>query len=98
MNRPRCPGEARIPAAHGLTVAMATFERFVARATRLYQQGRKEPSGPSRLGIYVRRRSAWAGAELGGAGRRPPAVNARVPKIAKLLLAPGAGPAGLGPQ
>ena len=34
----------------GLTVAEATIERFVERATRLYEQDRKEPSGPSRLG------------------------------------------------
>ena len=39
----------------GLTVAKATIEKFVARATRLYQQDRKEPSGLSRLGICVRR-------------------------------------------
>ncbi|MGR3715677.1 MAG: hypothetical protein ACU0B1_02870 [Thermohalobaculum sp.] len=58
MNRPRCPGEARIRAAHGLTVAKATIEKFVARAPRLYQQDREGPPGPSRLGIYVRR---WLG-------------------------------------
>jgi len=69
MNRPRCPGAARIPAAHGLTVAKATIEKFVARATRLYRQDRTEPSGPSRLGIYVRRWVAWAGVGLGGRPR-----------------------------
>ena len=49
----------------GLTVAKATIEKFVARATRLYEQDRKEPSGPSRLGIYVRRWVAWSGAGTG---------------------------------
>ncbi len=50
----------------GLTVAEATIERFVERATRLYEQDRKEPSGPSRLGVYVRRWVAWSGARVGG--------------------------------
>ena len=46
----------------GLTVAKATIEKFVARAARLYEQDRKEPSGPSQLGMYVRRWVAWSGA------------------------------------
>ena len=46
----------------GLMVAKATIERFVARGTRLYEQDQKEPSGPSRLGMYVRRWVAWAAA------------------------------------
>jgi hypothetical protein len=40
----------------GLTVVKTTIEKFVARAIRLYEQGREEPLSPSRLGIYVRRR------------------------------------------
>ena len=43
----------------GLTVAKATIEKFVERAARLYEQDRKEPSGPSRLGMYVRRWVGW---------------------------------------
>jgi hypothetical protein len=46
----------------GLTVAKATIEKFVERATRLYEQDREEPLSPSRLGVYVRRWLAWAGA------------------------------------
>ena len=44
----------------GLSVATKTIVRFVARATRLYEQDRKEPCSPSRLGMYVRRWVAWA--------------------------------------
>ena len=44
---------------NGLTVAKKTVEKFVARVTRRYEQDRKEPSGPSRLGIYVRRWIGW---------------------------------------
>ena len=45
--------------------AKATIEKFIERATRLYEQDRKERSGPSRLGMYVRRWVRWAGAGLG---------------------------------
>ncbi len=48
----------------GLTVAKATIEKFVERATQLYEQDRKEPCSPSRLGMYVRRWLAWARAGL----------------------------------
>ncbi len=44
----------------GLTVARATIKRFNERAARLYEQDRREPSGPSRLGRYVRRWIGWA--------------------------------------
>ena len=44
----------------GLTVAKATIEKFVERAARLYEQDRKAPLSPSRLGQYVRRWMAWA--------------------------------------
>ena len=47
----------------GLTVARATIEKFVERAFRLYEQDRKEPSGPSRLDTYVER---WRGWVVGG--------------------------------
>jgi len=39
----------------GLTVARQTIARFVARVTRLYEQERERPDGPSALGDYVRR-------------------------------------------
>ncbi len=48
----------------GLRIAKATIERFVERATRLYEQDRKEPCSPSRFGIYVKRWSAWSGAGI----------------------------------
>jgi len=44
----------------GLTVAKDTLERFVERATRLYEQERERPEGPSALGMYVRRWSSRA--------------------------------------
>ncbi len=44
----------------GFTVAARTIEQFVARAIRLYEQDRKEPRGPSRLEMYVRRWAGWA--------------------------------------
>jgi len=43
----------------GLTVAKDTLERFVERATRLYEQ---EQQQTPLLGLYVRRWMAWAGA------------------------------------
>ena len=48
-----------------LTVAKATVERFVERATRLYEQGPGEPEGSHRLGMYVRRWAQWVRAGLG---------------------------------
>ncbi len=52
----------------GLRVATATIQRFVERATRLYEQEREEPGGPSMLGAYVRRWIGWASGGLGPAG------------------------------
>ena len=43
----------------GLTVAKDTLERFVERATRLYEQ---EQQQTPLLGLYIRRWMAWAGA------------------------------------
>ncbi len=43
----------------GLRVAETTIEKFVERATRLYEQER--PDGPSALGMYVRRWVGWVG-------------------------------------
>lgn len=40
---------------HGLAIAEATLASFIERATRLFEQERKKPSGFSRLGRYVRR-------------------------------------------
>jgi hypothetical protein len=44
----------------GLGLAKATIQRFVERAARLYEQGREQPNGCSRLGVYVRRWVGWA--------------------------------------
>jgi RNA-directed DNA polymerase len=52
----------------GITVAAATVQRFVACATRLYEQERRKPEGFLLLGWYVRRWVRWARAWLGGAG------------------------------
>ncbi len=43
-----------------LTLARATWERFVERAHRLYEQERGKPEGFPQLGAYVRRWSGWA--------------------------------------
>ena len=48
-----------------LTVATATVERFVERATRLYEQRPGEPAGSHRLGMHVRRWAQWVRAGLG---------------------------------
>lgn len=45
---------------HGLAIAEATLASFIERATRLFEQERKKPSGFSRFGRYVRRWVAWA--------------------------------------
>ncbi len=50
----------------GLRVAKATIERFVARATRLYEQEREDREGSSALGMYVRRWNGWVKGGLGG--------------------------------
>jgi RNA-directed DNA polymerase len=44
----------------GLRLAEATIQKFVERAARLYEQGREQPNGSSRLGVYVRRWVGWA--------------------------------------
>jgi hypothetical protein len=36
-----------------LRVADDTVKRFIAKATRLYEQEQKVPDGPSTLGLYV---------------------------------------------
>jgi hypothetical protein len=48
-----------------LTAAKATVERFVERATRLYEQRLGEPEGSRRLGMHVRRWAQWVRAGLG---------------------------------
>ena len=45
---------------HGVTVAAATWARFVEHALRLYEQDRREPCGSPRLEAYVRRWNGWA--------------------------------------
>ncbi len=48
----------------GLTVAKATIQKFVERASRLYERERERPDGPSLLGMYVRRWVGWANGGL----------------------------------
>ncbi len=48
----------------GLTMAARTIEQVVERASRLYEQERGRPDGPSRLGAYVRRWRRWVVAGL----------------------------------
>lgn len=47
-------------------VAKATLEKFVERATRLYEQERGMPDGLSALGKYVRRWNGWVKGGLNG--------------------------------
>jgi hypothetical protein len=47
-----------------LTLSVATVERFVERAHRLYEQERGKPEGFPRLGAYVRRWQRWTDAGL----------------------------------
>ena len=44
----------------GITVAEATWKRFCERALRLYERDLREPCGPPRLDVYVRRWYGWA--------------------------------------
>jgi RNA-directed DNA polymerase len=43
-----------------LTLSVATVERFVERAHRLYERERGKPAGFPRLGAYTNRFAAWA--------------------------------------
>ncbi len=63
----------------GLTVAASTMERFVARASRLYEQERRARqqgtcpvASPSPLGLYVQRWQGWVGGGLTTTGLVPP--------------------------
>ena len=60
----------------GLTVASATVERFVERATRLYEQERVESRETPLLGQYVRRWLGWARGGLGD--KRKPRTEAKI--------------------
>ena len=48
----------------GLRVADETVKRFIAKATRLYEQEKGKPEGFPLLGLYVQRWSRWCGAGL----------------------------------
>lgn len=52
----------------GLRVAKGTLEKFVERASRLYEREPGDASGTSRFGAYVRR---WAGWATGGLTHEP---------------------------
>ena len=47
----------------GLSVAQPTLDRFVEKATRLYEQEKGQPEGSPLLGLYIQRweRWVWAG-------------------------------------
>ena len=48
----------------GLSVAQPTLERFIEKATRLYEQEAGKPEGFPLLGLYVERWGRWAQAGL----------------------------------
>ncbi len=59
----------------GLRVAKATIQRFVERASRLYEQKRVGAGAPDALGMYVRRWVRWVWAGLGkDAGKKKSAT------------------------
>jgi hypothetical protein len=58
----------------GLTVAKATIEKFVERASRLYEQEPGEVFASTRFGMYVRRWVRWAAAGLGQDDRKIPII------------------------
>ncbi len=66
----------------GLTVAKATIEKFVKRASRLYEQERMGKVAPNALGMYVRRWLGWVRSGIGDVrwGR-----ETTVPKDRRLL-------------
>ncbi len=49
-------------------MAKATIEKFINRASRLYEQKRVGAGAPDALGMYVRRWVGWASGGLGQAG------------------------------
>ena len=65
-SRHSCPVKTSV----GVIESGSAFSRrehlvgFAERATRLYEQERKRPNGPSRLGCYVKRWVAWASGGL----------------------------------
>ncbi len=70
----------------GLGVAKATIERFIKRASRLYEQKRIGKVAPDALGMYTRRWMRWVRSGVGEgrcgwktAARRPPS-QAEPPK------------------
>ncbi len=52
----------------GLTVAKATIEKFIKRASRLYEQKRVGAGAPDALRMYVKRWVGWANGGLRPAG------------------------------
>ncbi len=48
-----------------LSLAEKTIERFMARATRLYEQEPREACASTRFGLYVRRWIGWARSGIG---------------------------------
>jgi hypothetical protein len=78
-----------------LAVARATVERFVAHATRLYEQERRLPGGCAPFGEYVRQWVGWAKGGLdfhADADVRLQAMSATFPR--KATVAPRARGAG----
>jgi RNA-directed DNA polymerase len=63
----------------GLRVAQATLEKFIARATQLYEQGPGEGEAAARLGQYVQRWGKWARAGLDWWTSSPVGLRARCP-------------------
>ncbi len=65
-------------------MAKATIQRFVERATRLYEQEREVLGGPSALRVYVRQWIGWASGGLrlaGGSGSVPKFVYADIDAV-----------------
>lgn len=55
----------------GLGLARKTVENFLVRATRLYEQEREKPEGPSVLELYMWRWVSWIEGGLGADKKNP---------------------------
>jgi len=65
-------------------MAQQTIERFVTRATRLYEHERETPGGSSRLGDYVSQWRRWtsAGVRLTDPFGGPSGFGPPLPRLA----------------
>ena len=66
----------------GLGVARATIEKFIKRASQLYEQKRIDKAAPDALGMYIRRWMRWV---RSGAGEAKHAAGKRRPEGRRIM-------------